>query len=456
MDPTLSLSKSDAEKRREILLEFLYYVFDSILIPLIRSNFHVTQSSAHGNKLFFFRHDLWKVFTEPAITSIKLSMFAEIPIQKAKRLLDTRALGFSQIRLLPKASGLRPIMNLRRRVTKLHGGKVVLGRSINSVMAPVFNMLSYEKSAQPDRLRSALFSVGDIYPRLKAFRNQLESSNRWNKKLHFVKVDVQSCFDTMPQRRVVKLMEQLCSEDEYRVARHVEIKSNPSHGYQADSGVVYKPARKFVAKARPFQEFSRFEEVLDVEGLGKRGTIFVDSVVQASHEKEQLLDLLEEHVERNIIKFGKKFFRQKQGIPQGSVLSSLLCNFCYADFEREHLGFLDGADSLLLRLIDDFLLITTDKSHATRFLQIMYVGNEDYGIKVRPEKSLVNFSTLPGDAHAPRLGPGTAFPYCGITIDTKTLHISKDRSKRMDTGNEDSITTMTKCLTDKRQYFATL
>ena len=444
MESTLLLSKSDVEKRREILLEFLYYVFDSILIPLIRSNFHVTQSSAHGNRLFFFRHDVWRMFTEPAITSIKLSMFTEVPSQKAKRLLDRRVLGFSQIRLLPKAIGLRPIMNLRRRLTKLNGGKVVLGRSINSVMAPVFNMLSYEKSAQPDRLLSALFSVGEIYSRIKAFRDLLEGSDRGNEKLYFVKVDVQSCFDTIPQRRVVKLVEQLCSEAEYRIARHAEIKPNESHGYQADSGVVYKPARKFVAKARPGQEFLRFEEVLDSVGHGKRGTIFVDSVVQASHDREQLLDLLEEHIERNIIKIGKKFFCQKQGIPQGSVLSSLLCNFYYADFEREHLGFLNGTDSLLLRLIDDFLLITTNKSHATRFLRTMYDGNDDYGIKIRAEKSLINFSTPLSDVQAPRLGPGTAFPYCGIAIDTTTLQISKDRSKRINTGNGNSIAIMMK------------
>jgi hypothetical protein len=35
-----------------------------------------------------------------------------------------------------------------------------------------------------------------------------------------------------------------------------------------------------------------------------------------------------------------KLLRQRQGIPQGSKVSSLLCSFFYAAMEREHLGFL--------------------------------------------------------------------------------------------------------------------
>ncbi|MCJ1391128.1 hypothetical protein MMC18_003990 [Xylographa bjoerkii] len=435
LDPSLKLSKSDGKKRREVFLELLYYVFDSILIPLIRANFHVTESNAHGNKLFFFRHDLWRACTEPSLSTIKLTMFEEIRTVRAKKLLDARTLGFSQIRLLPKANGLRPIMNLRRRVTRLQNGKAVLGRSINSVMAPVFNMLSFEKSRQPDRLGSALFSVGDLYPRLKAFRAQLLAGNRGHEDLHFVKVDVQSCFDTIPQRQVVRLMEELCSETEYRIARHAEIKPSGTHDYQSRTQLDSKPARKFVANARAGQDYRSFRELLSENtGSVKRSTIFVDTVVQSSQEKDTLLDLLGEHVEHNVVKIGKKFFRQKQGIPQGSVLSSILCNFFYAEFEKECLDFLNKSDSLLLRIIDDFLLITTNRSHAIRFIQIMHEGNEKYGINVRADKSLTNLESTIKAVSLPRLTSRTQFPYCGTMIDTVTLEITKDRGRRMHIG----------------------
>lgn len=137
-------SQSDTFKRLEIFQELLYYLFDSFLIPLVRANFHVTESNTHRYKLFFFRHDVWRSIAEPALTGIKSTMFEELEIKAAQKILDSRSLGYSQIRLLPKPTSIRPIMNLRRRAPK-KGSKNMLGSSINSILQPVFNMLSYEK-----------------------------------------------------------------------------------------------------------------------------------------------------------------------------------------------------------------------------------------------------------------------------------------------------------------------
>lgn len=137
------MSQSDVKKRWEMFHEFIYYVYDSLLIPLIRSNFHVTESNVHRYRLFYFRHDVWKSLAEPALSNLKLSMFQELPLQQASRIFDRRKLGYSQIRLLPKEKGIRPIMNLRRRMIKQ--GTRYLGSSINSILAPVHNVLSYEK-----------------------------------------------------------------------------------------------------------------------------------------------------------------------------------------------------------------------------------------------------------------------------------------------------------------------
>jgi telomerase reverse transcriptase len=123
----------------------VYWVFDSFLMPLIRSNFYVTESNADRNRLFYFRHDVWRRLTEPSLAGLKESMFDEIPTERAMKLLSVRKLGFSKIRLLPKKQGVRLIMNLRRRQQMIRYGSTTLGRSINSVMAPVFNAITYEK-----------------------------------------------------------------------------------------------------------------------------------------------------------------------------------------------------------------------------------------------------------------------------------------------------------------------
>ena len=422
-------------KREEIFHEFLYYVFDSILIPLIRSNFHVTESNAHQNRLFYFRHDVWRTLTEPALTILKASTFEEIKTFKAKNVLDARALGFSQIRLLPKADGLRPITNLRRRVTKLQNGKVTLGRSINSVMAPVFNIFDYEKKKRPELVGSGLFSVGDMYPRLKSYAKRLRGDGAMNSTLFFAKADAKSCFDTIPQAQLIRLMREIAAEDEYRIGRHAEVKASETRTSRTGNSKTVKPARKFVASARSATDFPDFDDLVHTNfGEGKKNTVFVDAVVQTAHRKSKILGLLEDHVGANVIKIGKKFYRQKAGIPQGSILSSLLCNYFYADLEREYLGFLNKDESILLRLIDDFLLITTNQEHARQFLQIMHDGVNQYGLEINPKKSLANFKVSINGQQVPQPVCLKGFPYCGNIIDTQTLEITKDRDRRKTTG----------------------
>lgn len=146
---TQKCSQTDFNKRREILSEFVYYVFDSLLIPLIRSNFYVTESSVHRYRLFFFRHDVWKNISEPAMAQIKSKMFEEVKLADAMKILDSRRLGYSQIRLLPKQTSVRPIMNLRRRVATSKDKKI-LGQSINSILGPVSSILKLEKVRRTD------------------------------------------------------------------------------------------------------------------------------------------------------------------------------------------------------------------------------------------------------------------------------------------------------------------
>lgn len=229
--------------------------------------------------------------------------------------------------------------------------------------------------------------------------------------------------------------QRLDEEDLYRICRHAEIKNNGAYRSGTALLSAQKPARKFVALARAAADFSDFETTIE-DGLasGKRNTVFIDTVLHALQRRKAILTLLEDHVEANMVKMGKKFYKQKAGIPQGSILSSLLCNLFYADLEREHLGFLRDDESLLLRLIDDFLLITTNEKHANRFLQMMHGGAEQYGVNVNPAKSVANFKAVINGIRIAHCR--TAFPYCGNLIDTRTLEITKDRDRRKKSGKD--------------------
>ena len=162
--------------------------------------------------------------------------------------------------------------------------------------------------------------------------------------------------------------------------------------------------------------------------------------MQKAESRKAILDLLEEHIEANLIRIGKRFYRQKNGIPQGSIVSSLLCSYIYAELEREVLGFLDNGQTVLLRLIDDFLVISTDRDIAERFMQVMHAGIPEYGVQVKAEKSRANFDVVVRGKSIARLPEQSDFAYCGNTINTVTLDLSKDHERRRKANIADSVT----------------
>lgn len=134
-------------------------------------------------------------------------------------------------------------------------------------------------------------------------------------------------------------------------------------------------------------------------------------------------DLIE-HVKHNVLQLDGKFYLQVVGIPQGSVLSTLLCSFYYGHLERNVIyPFLDKACEpvsenssgtclchdasstksraesmfsmspkyVLLRFVDDFLFLSTSKSQAANFFTRLQRGFREYNCFMNKEKSCLNF-----------------------------------------------------------------
>jgi telomerase reverse transcriptase len=227
------------------------------------------------------------------------------------------------------------------------------------------------------------------------------------------------------------MVEGLFSLEAYQTGKHVEI--SPLGKLQRLDGEHANPmpVKRYVPHSGAAGKVAAFDSLVHKQFVkSKANTVFVDTALQQTETKADLMHLLREHVERNLVKIGKKFYRQKTGIPQGSVLSSILCNFFYAEFEREVLGFVLGPESLLMRLIDDFCLITVDRERAERFVKVMHRGHVDYGVSVKCEKSLTNFDAVTEDgSRIARCVSSAKFPYCGVLLDTRTLEVSKDAER---------------------------
>lgn len=307
---------------------------------------------------------------------------------------------------------------------KFIGGKPVLLPSVNSRLIPVFSILNFETARHPEKLASAMFSVGELQDRLMQFKQRWVSRQ---KPFHFVKVDIRSCFDSLPQTELLTFINEFLTEDEYRTVKHVELKPRGDN-LRANAGQtsVKYPTRALMMTDNPLLS----AETAAFLAANKRRTVFIHNDQERRWRLGQLQSLLTEHLQQNIVKIGHKHFRQATGIPQGSILSSLLCNLFYGDFERKELHFLDPYSSLLLRLTDDFLLITTDEVQAKEFVTAMSHGDAKYGISVNTEKSLVNFEVSIDGHKLPRCYSTQGFPYLGMLIDTRNLQLRKERQNK--------------------------
>lgn len=441
-----NISKSDMRKRTELFAEFMYWLYDSLVIPIIRSNFYVTESNSDKNKLFFYRQDVWRQMTEPTLQHLKTEMFDELRPETVKKLLTLRSLAYGQVRLLPKSMGFRPITNLKKRPEYIQNGRRLLGKSTNSLLTPIFKVLNYELARRPRYLGSSLLSVSSIQTKLAAFQSQLEGQ-QWT-KLYFAKVDVQSCFDTIPPEKVLPLLKNLLKSDLYTLSTSAQVHAPKIHT-RARGPSHMKPCVKFTTVGHPAKKVIKVSnQAENASANAHGGSIYVGRIGVQIRRQQDMMQLLTEHLENNIVKLGRKFYRQTKGIPQGSVVSSLLCSVFYGRLESGELAFTNVPGTLLMRLVDDFLLITTDESVATRFLNVMHAGIPDFGITVKPSKTLTNFAvTIHG--HQVSSTACDEFPYCGVLINTVSLNVTKDPTRQTTSGIIDSLTIETTSIPGK-------
>ncbi|KAG0022333.1 hypothetical protein BGZ81_008560 [Podila clonocystis] len=202
------LPPSASEKQFEILCEFLYWLFDGFLVPLLQASFYVTDSSYQKNKMFYYRHELWRKILKPAVNSLQERMF----IKMEKKEIAECQRPFANVRFLPKTNDLRPIVNLRKKATKLVNGNPAHGSwSMNQTLSNAFLVLACERNRQ--FISSSAIGMSDLYHRLKQLKAKLvDPTQSKQSKLYFVKVDIQRSFDSINQDKLMEVIDRMLQE----------------------------------------------------------------------------------------------------------------------------------------------------------------------------------------------------------------------------------------------------
>lgn len=411
--------KRDIESFKEAqscLREFAYWLFDEVLLKLIQTFFFVTDVAEHKRHLFYFRFDVWRVITRPFLRRLTSEMFT--PVLSTD--VPTGENGASKIRLMPKKNTFRPILS--------HGtlkeGRTVTRTTLKEVHAVLMSIVA----RRPDYLGCSILGTDEIAGCLADYKVRM-MKRPLNGSYYIVKLDVKSCFDSIPHEALLDLLiHKILPKDDYHIGTYELVKKM--------NGKTFVAGKRFASPSADFEGLTKLTTRTKQRTRASR--ILVDRVVGGYLDREALIKALHAHICCNHVQIGKRQYVQRRGIPQGSVLSSVLCSLFYGDMDQRHLSrFLHDPDSLLIRFIDDTLFITTSFELASDFIQSLSPGIPEYGVQVNMAKSTANFFHPLLRCKVPE---GQLFPWCGLLLDQQTLEARGDHHRSFGCNIADALT----------------
>ncbi|KAF5177766.1 Telomerase reverse transcriptase [Thalictrum thalictroides] len=451
-----NFSETIALLKNKIFSCWVYWFFSRLVVPIIHANFYVTEVEDGKRELFYYPKAIWEKLFSRGAASLREQNYSLLNQETLLRMLGKRSFGFSKVRFCPKGNGIRVLANLK-------APSILPARrfkSVNGVLRDLSAVLKGLKLTDPKKLGSSVFDYNDVYEKLCPFIIGLKKGSSKMPRVYVVICDISKAFDSVNQDKLLKVMEDVMLNKEYSLESVSEVlctkKSTWVHHEQRLSNQNVSSVIVKFATSAPSSVMHR---------------VRINQEARRTVTKAQLYQDLQEHVKGNVLQLQKKFYLQEVGIPQGSVVSSLLCSFYYAHleekvifpflkkvqdqhtsisaqgslFERNICQDIDETEKgnssmspkhLLVRLIDDFLFISTSKHMATSFFERVQRGFSGYSCSINKAKSCMNFNIAGfSGLQSKRVYTGndgiSFLPWSGLLINCCTLEIQADYTSYM-------------------------
>ncbi|XP_068603319.1 telomerase reverse transcriptase [Brachionichthys hirsutus] len=409
---------SELAYRTRILGQFLAWLLDGYVGGLVRALFYVTESLGQKNALRFYKHDVWEKLEDLAFRGhLSKGQLEELtPAQVASLPKSTI---ISRLRFIPKIDGMRPITRVAGAKTKDSSFRSHLNQSR---VRDLFCVLRACVNINPSLLGSTVWGMAEIH---NVLRSIAPSQKETAQPLYFVKVDVSGAYESLPHKKLIEVIDQALSliQDKYFTIRcYSKIWADSYEGLK----------KTFVRRAYLLEPCGMKGFVMSLQDSGEcHHAVLAEQRFCSELRGKEAKQIFIQMLTSSVVQFGKKTYRQCRGIPQGSVISSLLCCLCYGHMENVLFKDMMGRRGCLMRLVDDFLLITPDLYEAEWFLDTLLDGVPEYGLVANPQKVAVNFPLMSRARFCPSirvLAPRCLFPWCGLLLDSCSLDVYKDYS----------------------------
>ena len=262
---------------------------------------------------------------------------------------------------------------------------------------------------------------------------------------------MQACFDTLPQERIVRLVNRLLLGAEEvdggagdGAPDYVVSSTAVVHPPAAAPGGPPKPRVRLRAGARRLGDASA--ATAPATRRGARGAVVVAPLRSARHGAAALARTLRQHVGGNVVRLAGRLCVQRRGIAQGGVASGLLAALAYGEgleAPGAPLGELCARrDVCVIRGVDDFLVVSAERESVESCLRTMAPGVPEVGVSANRENMAVNLD-VEVEGQPVRKIEGGRFPFCGMLVDTRTLDVLKSSDALDPRGVGDGLTVET-------------
>jgi len=151
-----------------IMKNIIHWLFDFLIVQLIRSHFYVTEKQGDHYKIFYYHKKDWDLILK--INEIKFKhQFSEINKKEAIDVLFQKDLTFGKLRLVPKPTTCRPIISYKKRTMR---SKSFLKNTLFETQK-VFKYLSNLMQSKDDNC--VVFDYKAIILKLRKFRFDLNA-----------------------------------------------------------------------------------------------------------------------------------------------------------------------------------------------------------------------------------------------------------------------------------------
>lgn len=311
----------------------LKWIFEEILVSLMRCYFYATEKQKEYSRIFYYRKNVWHLVMKLGTEDLLQQNIMSVEKDEMRRKCASNNFAPAKLRLIPKGETFRPIMTFNRKLPHNRNS------TTNKKLSPAHLMLKNLKSKmQMSGFGYAVFSYDEIMKKYEAFVNKWKAAGE--PELYFVTMDIEKCYDSVDSRKVCELLRRTDLLDkEYYALSCIVLKRKNNVLVQKEDPVKEPIKNHFRHKFHKIGidggQYPALTEILGQENdYNFKRTLVVEQEHRKKLFKKDLLTPIDYIIQNNYITFNKSQYKQTKGIPQGMCVSYILSSFYYACLEE--------------------------------------------------------------------------------------------------------------------------